>query len=189
MDGESGPAISGSLDRYDAVAEAFLTGMERTHDAGATCPGPRRWRRSSSRGWIPRSTGGLTGWAASGPPRCTGARGIRRHSVRRAPGRPGRGQHHAGGETERCHRARRGSGRQYPRHLWRSVQKLEKLAVLGVDYTDVVQVLENEDMEKLTPAGMGWLRNSRPARTYLTAAGPKAQTAAERRRDGAIQRS
>jgi transaldolase len=74
--------------------------------------------------------------------------GIRRHAARRGPGRPGRGQHHAGGDTEPCRRARRGSGWQYPRRLWRSAQRLEELAALGIDYAGVVQVLEDEGMEK-----------------------------------------
>ncbi|MGW1548131.1 transaldolase family protein [Streptomyces sp. NPDC002346] len=181
-----------SLDRYDAVAEAFLTGMERAQDAGRdlsrTAPvasffvlrvdteidrrldrlggfraaalhgcaananariayehyermlATERWKRLERAGVRPQRPS----WASTGAE----GPGIRRHAVRRGPGRPGRGQHHAGGDTERCRRARRGSGRPDPRRLWRSAQKLEELAALGVDYADVVQVLEDEGVER-----------------------------------------
>ncbi|MFF3129168.1 hypothetical protein ACFVRD_44740 [Streptomyces sp. NPDC057908] len=49
--------------------------------------------------------------------------------------------------------AEHASGRQYPRYLWRSAQKLEELAAFGVDYADVVQVLEDEGVDKFDA---GW---------------------------------
>ena len=50
-----------SLDRYDAVMEAFLAGLERARAGRATtCPPSRRSRRSSCPGWTPRSTRGWT---------------------------------------------------------------------------------------------------------------------------------
>ena len=55
-----------SLTRYDEVMDAFAERPGAGRRPATTWPGSRRWPRSSSPGWTPRST---RGWTRSAPPR------------------------------------------------------------------------------------------------------------------------
>jgi hypothetical protein len=61
------------LDRYRAVAEAYIRGLERLVEGVATRTRLPPWPASSSRGWIPRPTGASRRSGARRRERCAGS--------------------------------------------------------------------------------------------------------------------
>ena len=75
--------------------------------------------------------------------------GLRGHHVRGRAGRAGHGEHHAGGDAARHRRPRPAARRHHPRHLRRSPGRCSPTwPALGISYDDVVEVLEDEGVEK-----------------------------------------
>ena len=74
--------------------------------------------------------------------------GFRRHHVRGGAGGPGHRQHDARGDDARHRGARQAARRRDSRHLHESRRVFDQLEDLGIPYDDVVQVLENEGVEK-----------------------------------------
>ena len=69
---------------------------------------------------------------------------IRGHPVRDRPGHTGRGQHHARGHPERGRRPRADPDDSIHGTYEQSEEVLRELATLGIDYNDVVRVLEDQ---------------------------------------------
>ena len=83
-------------------------------------------------------------WASTGreEPRLQG------HDVRRRPGRRAHREHDAGEDPRRGPRPRRDHRRPGPAELRDAHQVMKDLADAGIDYDDVIRVLEEEGVEK-----------------------------------------
>ena len=102
-----------SLERYGEVIEAYLSGLERCARRAATCRECTAWRRSSSAGSTPRSTGALgarrrgrrPGRQGGGGPGPAGLPAVRAAVLRAPVG--GSGRRKAPIRSGRCGRRRR----------------------------------------------------------------------------------
>ena len=78
---------------------------------------------------------------------------LRRHDVRRRPGRRGHRQHHAGEDPRRRRRPRRGPRRPDPAVLRRRrTRTCTRWPRPGIDYDDVIEVLIKEGVDKFVVA-------------------------------------
>ena len=214
-----------SLQRYAAVIDAFLDGMERARSRRARpvhhrvrglvlrqpgrhrdrpAPGQDRHRRRRPRcaagprsptpGWPTSTTSGCSPadrWRRSGSgrrPSAAAAVGLdrrqgsrlRRHPVRRRPGRPRRGQHHARGHPAAVADHGDDPRRHHPRPLPDAHQVLHELAAVGVDYDDVVDLLEHQGVRSSNVSGRGHRRTQRPPPRHIRPPSQRRQSAAHR---------
>ena len=92
---------------------------------------------------------------------------LRRHDVRRRPGRARCRQHDARGHAQRRRRPRVVTGDTIRPHYAHAKQVLDDLAAIGIDYDDVVQVLEDEGVEKFEASWKELLESTKSELTRL----------------------
>ena len=118
-----------SVERHQAVMDAYLAGLEPPRKPATTCPRSTRWRRSSSPGSTPRST---SGWSRSAPTRRWRCAGRPASPTPAWPTPPTRRSSSAATGTT----ALKADGARVQRPLWAST------GVKNPDYSDTLYVTE-----------------------------------------------
>jgi transaldolase len=170
-----------SLERYDAVMDAFLDGMEQAKENGTTCPGWARSRPSSSPGWTARSTSSSAtaprcagrppsptpGWPTSTTSRSSGRPLEGPRVGRRQAAAPAVGLHRCQGPVLRRHAVRRRAGRAGHRqhHAGGTLEAVADHGKVRGDtvtstYADAQQVLD--DLRRAASTTTRWSTSSSP---------------------------